>query len=111
MSVGVRIERLWSPISDKGDGCGGYYRISPEAKKEAAVVGGAASCKERGGDQCDVSSSQAVTTRGLLPSDPPTPNRRSEVSGPQEMGSIQQWCHRQRGKSRIRLVLLSFTSV
>lgn len=33
-----------------------------EAKKEVAEMGGAASCKERGGDQCDVSSSQAVTT-------------------------------------------------
>lgn len=54
-----------------------------EVEEEVAEVGGTASCKERGGDLCDVSSSQAVTTRALLPSAPHTPSGRSEVSGPQ----------------------------
>lgn len=78
--VGVRIARLWSPISDKRDGCRGYYWISPEAKNEVAGVGGTALCKERGRGQCDVSSSQAVTTRELLPSNPP-PNRGQRSVG------------------------------
>lgn len=31
------------------------------------------------------------------------PTRRSEVSGPQEIYSIQQWCYHQRGRSRLCL--------
>lgn len=63
MPLGVRIERLWCPISDEGGRLERLLLNFPrEAKKEVAVVGGTASCKERGGDQGDVSSSQAVTT-------------------------------------------------
>lgn len=36
-------------------------------EKRVAEVGGRVPCKERGGDQCDASSSQAVTTRGAPP--------------------------------------------
>lgn len=34
MPLGVRIERLWCPISDKGDGWRGYYWISPESQRK-----------------------------------------------------------------------------
>lgn len=60
-----------------------------------AEVGGMVFCKERGGDRCDVTSAQAVTTRGLLLSAPRGPSGRSQVSGPKEMHCIQQWCHLQ----------------
>lgn len=53
------------PSSDGGENGAGEAVIEFPQRgggNEVAETGGAASCKERGGDRCDASSSQAVTT-------------------------------------------------
>lgn len=92
------------PSSDGGeDGTGEAVIEFPQrgGGNEVAEMAGAASCKERGGDRCDASSSQAVTTWARSsPLHRVVPAGRSEVSGPREMCSIQQRrCQRRQVKA------------
>lgn len=104
--LGVRIERSWHLISDEGDGWRGRYWISPERHRKR--FGWVARCPVRREEEI---SAMWVAHKLSLhePTHPPTPTavhrptRRSEVSGPQEIDSIQQWCYHQRGRSRLCL--------
>lgn len=60
MPPGVRIQRLSHQVTEGRTAVIEFPQRG--GGNEVAEMGGAASCKERGGDRCDASNSQAVTT-------------------------------------------------